>query len=100
MGDLLLREGADVTACDQHLALGRLELADQQLDQGGLAAPGRTDQEDELTAVDPQADPLQGDVAARIDLGRLPQLDDRRSRPALGQMLGSPRGSPAGVLKR
>ena len=100
VGDLVLRERRDVAAGDQDLALGRLELADQHLDQRGLAAAGRADQEDELAAVDAQADPLQGDVAARVDLGRAAQLDDRGLRPALGQVLGAALRALAAAEKR
>jgi len=76
--DLLVRQAADVASRDPHLALGRVELADQQLDQGRLAAARRTDQEDELAAPNRQRDSFQGKVATRIDLGDVVELDDRR----------------------
>ena len=93
-------ERRDVPAGDQDLALGRLELVDQQLDQGRLAAAGRADEEDELAAIHPQADAVEGDVAARIHLGRAAQLDDRRRRPPLGQVLGPALGALAPTQKR
>jgi hypothetical protein len=52
--DLLLRQSADVAAGDAHRPLRRLELADQHLDQGRLAAAGRADQEGELATIDRQ----------------------------------------------
>jgi hypothetical protein len=85
--DLLVREGGDVAAGDQHLALGGAKLADQRLDQGRLAAAGRADQEDELTAIDAEADVLEAHVPARIDLGHPAHLDDRRPGPLLGEVL-------------
>ena len=93
--DLRVGELGDVAAGDQDLALGRIQLADQKLDQGRLAAAGRPDQEDELASVDPEADPLERDVPAGVDLGGLPQLDDRRLGPALGEVLGA--ALPAGA---
>src|SRR5262249_46970901 len=42
-----------------------------------------------LAAVDPQADVLQPDVAARVDLRDPAHLDDRRAGPLLGEVLGS-----------
>src|SRR5262249_30427732 len=77
LGDLLLREGADVAARDPDAALGRVELADQELDQRRLPAAGRADEEDELAAADRQRDSVERHVAAGVDLGHVAQLDDR-----------------------
>src|SRR5215210_8319280 len=87
--DLLVREGTDVPSGDQDLTLRRADLADQRLDQGRLAAARRSDEEDELAAVYPQADVLEPDVAPGIDLGHPAQLDDRRATPLLGEVLGA-----------
>src|SRR5215210_8365035 len=87
--DLLVREGTDVPSGDQDLTLRRADLADQRLDQGRLAAARRSDEEDELAAVYPQADVLEPDVAPGIDLGHPAQLDDRRAAPLLGEVLGA-----------
>ena len=99
VGDPLRLKSGDVAAGDQHLALGRLQLADQQLDQGRLAAAGGPDEEHELAAVDAQADALERDVSARVDLAGPAQLDDRRLRPPLGQVLGTTLAALAAAQK-
>src|SRR4029077_16146380 len=104
LGDLLAGELGDVAARDQNLALGGLKLTDQGLDQGGLAAARRPDQEDELAAGDAQADVLQANVTTRIDLGDPAHLDDRRAGPLLGEVfrtalaLGRARAEEFGCL--
>ena len=57
---------------------GGLDLADQHLDQGRLAAARRTDDEGELAAVDLERDPVERHVAARVDDRRVLDRDDRR----------------------
>src|SRR5262249_1863004 len=81
---LLAGKRGNVPPGDQDLPLGRLELADQGLDQSGLPAAGRPDEEDELAAIDSQADVLEADVATGIDLGAPAHLHDRRAGPLLG----------------
>src|SRR5436309_4911546 len=90
MGDPLIAELADVAAGDHDFSLGRVQLADQQLDQCRLPAPRRADEEDELAAIDRERDALDRQVAAGIDLGDVAQLDDRRSAPRWNRLfLGS-----------
>ena len=69
------------------LPAGGVDLADQHLDQGRLAAAGGADDEGELAAVDRERDALEPDVAARVDDGRVAQLDDRRAE-AVGPVPG------------
>ena len=86
----------DVAPGDHDLAVGGLEVADQELDQGRLAAAGRADDEDELAALDAERDALDADVAAGIDLRDVAKLDDRRlagaPRRALRTLFGVARG--------
>ena len=75
---------------DQHLAAGGVHLAQQQLDEGGLAAAGLPDEEGELPAPDRRGGPVEADVAAGIDDGHVPQLHRGRARGAVQER-------PAGV---
>ena len=68
----------DVLAGDLHGAGGGLDLADQHLDQRRLAAAGGPGDERELAAGDLEREVLEGDVAARVDDGRVVDADDRR----------------------
>ena len=75
---------------------GRLDLADQRPDQGRLAATGWPDHEGELAAIERERDPLDAQVASRIDNGRVAKLDDRRTPAGGANRHGAPRRAVAG----
>ena len=68
--DLLLRQLADVAAGDLHRALGRGQLADQQLEQRRLAAAGRAYNGNELARADSDRRVLDRGVAIAFALAR------------------------------
>ena len=84
MGNPRLSNPVDVVPGDQHLAAGRLDLADQRPDQGGLPAARRPDDEGELAAVEGKRHSLDTKVPAGIDDADVPQLDD--GRPLTGSV--------------
>ena len=57
--------------------MARQLVADEELDQGRLAGPGRADEEDEVALGDHQVDVLQGGLAVRVGLGDVVQHEDR-----------------------
>ena len=86
-------ELVDVLAGDPHPPIGGLDLADQGLDQGRLAASGRADNEGELATADLERDPIEGDLPARVDDRRVLDLDDRRLAFAAALLRGPRRSA-------
>ncbi len=72
-------ERADVGAVEAHLAGRGLDLAADQAQHRGLAAPGGAHQRDDRTARDHEIDIAQDDAIA-IAAGHPAQLDQRRGR--------------------
>ena len=82
---LALRHLAKVVAADEQPAGADDLLADRQAHQGGLAGAAGADDEDELTAVDVEVDPVERGVAlVGISLGDVLKTDH--------QVLGALRG--------
>ena len=77
LGHLPAAEPGDVLAVEDDLAAGRELVADEQLDQGRLAGPGRPDEEDEVALGDDQVDVAQGELAVRVRLRHVVQDEDR-----------------------
>ena len=83
---------------------GRELVADQQLDERGLARPGRPDEEDEVALGDDEVDVAQRDLAVRVLLRDVVQDEDRRApRTACSVDDAGPDGgwsAPAAVRRR
>ena len=80
-GDLAAPQGAEVAPRDEDAPLGRLELLEDELDEGRLAGTGRPDQEDELALVDVERDVLQADHVPVVDLGDVLEDDHALTGP-------------------
>jgi hypothetical protein len=81
LGKAACTQAVDVATRDPHLAAGRLHLADQHLDQSGLAAAGGPDDEDKLAALEREGDALHTHMSTGVHDGGVAQLHDRRPRP-------------------
>ena len=83
--DLAASKPGEVLAVEDHDAVGRELVADQQPDQGGLAGAGRSDEEDEVALGHDQVDIAQGDIAVRIGLRDVMEDHDRAIDRRLGR---------------
>ena len=68
---------------------GGLGLLDQQPHRGRLAGAAGADQEHELARLDRERDAVEADVAARVALGDVAEVDDRAARRQAGVGAGA-----------
>jgi hypothetical protein len=72
-------EGGDIVSIDQDLARIRLNEPVHHFEKGGLATPGRPDQDKEFAPLDLEVDSLDRGHCA-IAFGHIPEADSCRNR--------------------
>ena len=73
-------------AADEDLALGGLLQPGDRAEQGGLAAPGRAEQDEVLALLGRQVDAVDGvTMPAVVPLPQVPELDDATTVHRPGQ---------------
>ena len=87
-GHLPPAQAGQVLAVEDHLALGRDLVPDQQLDQGRLARPRRPDEEHEVALGDDQVHVAQGGLAVGVGLGDVVQHENGLLIRRLGDQMG------------
>ena len=95
--DLAARQPGEVLAVEDDVAAGRDLVADEQLDERGLARAGRADEEHEIPFRDGQVHVAQRDLAVRVLLGDVVQHEDRAFR---GSLIRASVGGSAGGARR
>jgi hypothetical protein len=70
-------------AVEDNIPAGGDLIADEELDQRGLARARRPDEEDEVALGDDEVDIAQGDLAVGISLGDVVEDEDRTVRRGL-----------------
>src|ERR1044071_8731354 len=92
-------QSGDEFAIDLHLATGRRELAEDAVEQRGLAAAVRADQAEDLALLHVEADTVDGLDAAKALLD-VADFEDRRHGAVSRRDLATARNADAALVRR